>query len=115
MPRRRPEFWFDEAEADRVVGFFEQKLRHTDGIWAGTPFILTDWQRDEIIRPLYGWTRFDRQWGLWVRKYSRGQIWIPRGNGKWSSPLGSSWKASSPMGRPRQRSTVLLRTPSRRA
>jgi phage terminase large subunit-like protein len=75
-------YWFNEAEADRVCAFFEKILRHTEGIWAGEPFILTSWQAEDIIRPLYGWMRYDPQWGLWVRRYSRAQIWLPRGNGK---------------------------------
>lgn len=79
---RRPRFWFDEEEADRNVRFFEEVLRHTEGRWAGAPFILDDWQRDEIIRPLFGWMRFDEQTGLWVRRYSRAWVEIPRGNGK---------------------------------
>lgn len=79
-PKGKP--WFDEDEADRVVSFFAKILKHTEGRWAGIPFTLTDWQRDEIIRPLFGWKRWDPQWGQWVRKYSKALILLPRGNGK---------------------------------
>lgn len=71
------EFWFDEAAADRAVQFFEQYLRHVKGKWAGVPFELMDWQRDKIIRPLFGWKRMDG-----TRKYRVAYIEIPRKNGK---------------------------------
>lgn len=69
--------YFDEASANRAVEFFERFLVHTKGKWAGHPFTLMDWQRDEIIRPLFGWKRKD---GL--RKYRTAYIEIPRKNGK---------------------------------
>lgn len=71
------EFWFDEEAADRVCQFFEKFLWHTKGRWAGTPFRLELWQRDEIIRPLFGWKRRDG-----TRKYREAYIEIPRKNGK---------------------------------
>ena len=69
--------YFDASAADRAVEFFERFLVHTKGKWAGHPFTLMDWQRDEIIRPLFGWKRKD---GL--RKYRTAYIEIPRKNGK---------------------------------
>src|SRR3972149_2992078 len=64
MARKRkthaaPEFWFDETAADMAVAFFERFLVHIEGEWAGEPFTLVAWQRDEIIRPLFGWKRRD--------------------------------------------------------
>lgn len=70
-------FWFDEAAASRVVNFFSKYLRHTKGRWAGSPFELQDWQRDDIIRPLFGWRRRDG-----TRRYRTAYIEIPRKNGK---------------------------------
>lgn len=69
--------WFDDAAADRVVEFFERYLRHIKGEWAGQPFVLLPWQRDEIVRPLFGWKRADG-----TRKYRTAYIEIPRKNGK---------------------------------
>ena len=68
--------WFDEAEADRVVDFFAM-LRHYKGEWAGQPFTLTDWQRDDILRPLFGWKRSDG-----TRRFRYAYIEVPRKNGK---------------------------------
>lgn len=70
-------YWFDDAAADRVVEFFERFLRHVKGKWAGVRFELQPWQRDNIIRPLFGWKRPDG-----TRKYRVAYIEIPRKNGK---------------------------------
>lgn len=84
MGRRssKPRYRFNKDEADRAVRFFERILKHTEGRYAGAPFILTPWQCDDIVRPLFGWQRFDEQWGEWVRKYTQAWIEVPRGNGK---------------------------------
>lgn len=68
---------FNEEKADRVVRFFENVLVHTDGRWAGKPFVLTDWQRDEIIRPLFGTVNEDG-----TRQYRTAYLEVARKNGK---------------------------------
>lgn len=70
-------FYFDDQAADRAVQFFERFLVHTKGKWAGHRFELMEWQKNEIIRPLFGWKRAD---GL--RRYRTAYIEIPRKNGK---------------------------------
>ena len=83
MPRKRkaPEYWFDEAAADRACDFLAQ-LQHVKGDLAGQPFVLRDWQRDDIVRPLFGWKRMDG-----TRRYRTAFCELPRGNGK--SSLGA--------------------------
>jgi len=71
------EYWFDDAAANRAVDFFEKCLTHGKGEWAGQPLILSPWQADEIIRPLFGWKRKDG-----TRKYRTAYIQIPRKAGK---------------------------------
>lgn len=71
------EFWFDKAAADLAVAFFEKLLVHSKGEWAGQPFKLQEWQREDIIRPLFGWKRADG-----TRRYRTAYIEIPRKNGK---------------------------------
>ena len=44
----------DKARADRAQNFFERALVHTKSRWAGERFILPGWQRDGIIRPIFG-------------------------------------------------------------
>lgn len=74
---------YDEAKARRAVRFIESYLRHTKGVFAGQPFVLEPWQRDEIIMPIFGTVDEDgRRW------YREAAIWLPRKNGK--SELGSA-------------------------
>lgn len=72
-----PRVLFDETKADRAVRFIETHLRHTKGQWHGVPFDLMPWQRDEVIRPLFGTVRPD---GL--RQYRTAYIEVSRKNGK---------------------------------
>ena len=51
--------WFDEGAAQLACEFFPRYLRHTEAEWAGRPFELAPWQRDRVIRPLFGWKRVD--------------------------------------------------------
>ena len=73
---------YDPERALRVERFFERVCKHTKGKWARRPFLLTDWQRDDIIRPLFGTVRWDDQHGQYVRQYRIGWIELGRGNGK---------------------------------
>ena len=52
--------WFDHASASAACAFFPRFLRFTEGEWAGQPFELQPWQRDRVIRPLFGWKRADK-------------------------------------------------------
>lgn len=69
--------YFDEQSADFVCDFFERYLKHTMGEKAGEPFVLLDWQREQILRPLFGWKRADG-----TQRFSRGFIWTPKKQGK---------------------------------
>lgn len=75
-------FYFDERASVVAVNFFERLLVHSKGEWAGQAFKLADWQRDDIIRPLFGWKREDG-----TRRYRTAYIEVPRKNGK--STLGA--------------------------
>lgn len=77
--------WWDESAAQAATDFFPRYLRHTEGEWAGRPFVLSDWQRDRIIRPLFGWKRADG-----TRLYRTAWIEIPRKNGKTELAAGIS-------------------------
>ncbi len=70
-------FYYDGEAAERAVRFFSTCLTHTKGEWAGQPLVLSDWQADQIIRPLFGWKRKDG-----TRKYRTAYIQIPRKAGK---------------------------------
>lgn len=68
---------FDAAAADRVCIFFERFLKHHKGEWAGRPFVLAEWQKEHVLRPLFGWRRADG-----TRRFRTAYIEIPRKNGK---------------------------------
>lgn len=73
---------FDAERADKVSTFFEKVLVHTKGRWAKRPFILEPWQRDDIIRPLFGTVKYDDQFEEWVRACVLAWIELGRKNGK---------------------------------
>jgi phage terminase large subunit-like protein len=77
MPSTSTEYWFDESAADRAVTFIERFCTHVKGDLGGKPFLLEDWQKDDIIRPLFGWKKQDG-----TRKYRTCYVEIPRKNGK---------------------------------
>lgn len=68
---------FNEGLAEHAAGFFPKFLRHSKGQWAGKPFDLLPWQRDDLIYPLFGWLRPDG-----TRRFRRVFIEIPKKNGK---------------------------------
>ncbi len=69
--------WFSEERADHVCRFFEEHLRLNKGKWAGEPFKLMDWQRNDILRPLFGWQDAHDS-----RRFRLAFIEIPKKNGK---------------------------------
>jgi phage terminase large subunit-like protein len=71
-------YYFDEEAADRAVNFIEKFCTHVKGELAGKAFILEKWQKEDIVRPLFGWKHKDT--GL--RKYRTCYVEIPRKNGK---------------------------------
>ena len=68
---------FDKKKANRAVAFIETFLTHTKGELGGKPFLLEPWQKDQIIKPLFGWVDENG-----IRKYRTCYIEIPRKNGK---------------------------------
>lgn len=77
------QFEYDEARATRCVNFIERVLVHTIGEWAGKPFILETWQREDIIKPMFGWVRPNG-----ARRYRMAYLSMARKNGK--SELGAA-------------------------
>ena len=73
---------FDVARANRAQRFIEKFCVHTKGRHARKPFILADWQRDDIVRPLFGTVRLDDHLDEYVRQYSLAWIELGRKNGK---------------------------------
>ena len=70
-------YFFDKEAADKAVRFIENFCTHTKGELGGRPFILEPWQKETIVRPLFGWKNSDG-----TRKYRTAFIFLPRKNGK---------------------------------
>lgn len=67
--------FFDQESADRAINFIEKYCSHVKG--KEGRFLLEDWQKGDIIAPLFGWKKSDGR-----RKYRTCYIEIPRKNGK---------------------------------
>ena len=72
-----PKYYYDEAKAERAVNWIETYCTHVKGDLGGQPFLLEDWQKNDIIRPLFGTMREDGR-----RRYRTCYVEIPRKNGK---------------------------------
>lgn len=76
-------FHYDIKAADKAVNWIEKYCTHVNGELGGLPFLLAPWQKEQIIKPVFGWKREDGS-----RRYRRVLVFIPRKNGK--STLGSA-------------------------
>lgn len=74
-------YYFDPVAADRAVQFFEKRLVHVKGEWAGKPIYLQPWQKEEIIRPLFGWKHAKGELKGY-RRFHRLWLELPKKNGK---------------------------------
>jgi phage terminase large subunit-like protein len=79
--RRRGEH-LCEPRAGHAEAFFGELLVHTKGDWSGRPFTLAAWERDEVIRPLFGTVEWDDGWDRYVRRYRELYLSTGRKNGK---------------------------------
>lgn len=66
----------------RVRAIFDSILVHTKGRWAQQPFVLTSWQRDDIVVPLFGTVVWDEEALCYRRQYRVAWLELARKNGK---------------------------------
>jgi len=71
-------YYYDKKSADRVINFIEKFITHVKGELSNTPINLKKWQKDDIIRPLFGIKRKDNGY----RRYRTCYVEIPRKNSK---------------------------------
>jgi phage terminase large subunit-like protein len=81
-PKKRPEYLpgykWDEEAAQAPVEFVEQLCRHPDERGGDPKRIeLIDWQREQVLRPLFGWRRPDGR-----LRFRRAGIFVPKKNRK---------------------------------
>lgn len=85
-------YWYDEKAAESAVRYIETHCYHAKGDLAGTPLILEEWQKEKIIKPLFGWkekevTTITSKDGKVIkrfhkRKFRFAYIEVPKKNGK---------------------------------
>ncbi|MBB5154971.1 terminase large subunit domain-containing protein [Saccharopolyspora phatthalungensis] len=73
---------FCRQRAAHAVAFCAELCVHTKDKWARRPFVLSTWQRSDIIEPLFGEVTWDPEWESYVRRYQIGWIELARKNGK---------------------------------
>ena len=67
---------YDEKTAERPIQLIEGNIKHVIGAFAGSPFLLEEWQK-QIIRQAFGWVDKDGN-----RKHRFIYVELPKGNGK---------------------------------
>jgi phage terminase large subunit-like protein len=65
-----------------ALAFFNECLVHAKGEWAGRPFIPAAWQREKVLKPLFGTVFYDVKRQKYVRQYRLLYLCCARKNGK---------------------------------
>jgi len=73
---------FCAPRAIRAVSFFDRALVHVKGVHARKPFVLADFQRNDIIGPLFGEVHYNPDYQRYTRQYRSVWIELGRKNGK---------------------------------
>lgn len=74
---------YNEDEAARVIRFFEEKLKLSEGQFEGQSLVLHESQAF-IVGSLFGWQREHEKHG-WIRRFRR--VYIEQGKGNGKSPI----------------------------
>ena len=80
----KSKWYFDEKSAKRAVDFIETFCQHVKGDLSGQKIILEEWQKNDIIRPLFGWKSKTTH----LRKFRQCFVFVPRKNGKTTLMVG---------------------------
>lgn len=73
---------FCVPRADHAQAFIEELCLHTKGQFFRKRFVLAEFQREEIVRPLFGMTVWSEEFGAYKRQYEIAWIEVARKNGK---------------------------------
>jgi phage terminase large subunit-like protein len=75
---------FDSERAEYACNWIETNCCLYEGERAGETLTLMPYQREFVSR-LFGWVRWSKEWGQWVRRFTAASLWCPKKNGK--SPM----------------------------
>src|SRR5665213_15948 len=70
-------FIYDPVAAERPINFIQKFAKHSEGRFAGQPYLLLDWQKD-LIRKLFGWKRRSNN----LRRFQELFLLSAKGSGK---------------------------------
>jgi phage terminase large subunit-like protein len=74
----RGDIVYDAEAANRAALFIESYIKHWKEPFAGKPFVLSEWQREEIVKPIFGY-----KWkATGLRVFREVYIQLARKNGK---------------------------------
>jgi len=71
-----PGYEWDAAAAERPIQFIESFCRTQNDQGDSVNMTLMDWQKDRVLRPLFGWKKPDGR-----LRYRRGALFVPKKNG----------------------------------
>ena len=74
----KSKYYYDEKTAEGFITIFEKYITHPKGPLSGKPFKLAEWQKEDIIRPLFG----IKEISTGLRKHKVVFIEVPKKNGK---------------------------------
>lgn len=74
-------FYFEPQACLHYVDFFQNELKHFDGVFAGKPIIFEPWQYFVWGSP-FGWLRTDHDYDIPIRRFNEVIIIIPKKQGK---------------------------------
>ena len=74
----KSKYYFDEKAANSAVKYIENNINHVKGELAGQPLKLEKWQKEQIIKPIFGW----KHKANGFRKHTSAYIEIPKKSGK---------------------------------
>jgi len=73
---------FCYPRAIRACAFFDTQLVHVKGQYARKPFVLADFQRNEVVGPLFGEVHWSEEYKRYLRTYRSLWLELARKNGK---------------------------------
>jgi len=74
----RAGYWMNEARGRKICKYFPDILRHSKGKWAGKPFKLLKWEKEDLLMPLFGWEYKKTK----IRRFNIGFVEVAKKNGK---------------------------------
>ena len=80
----KKKYYYHEDSANKVIRFIENHITHVKGELAGQKIKLEDWQKEDILKPVFGIKR--KKDGL--RRFKTVYVELPKGNAK--STLGAA-------------------------